>query len=160
MANIEFCLCKIQYFANRKVSDILGFQLIFFLVKIDRKFSHRLMQNPNNGISKQQKRKLLSLLAHASILFSSTLVSVIVPLILLLVVQDSVVIGNAKESLNLQLTFYIYGVCFIPLIFVVIGIPLLILLFIATLIMPIFALLKISRREDSVYRYPLIIHFI
>ena len=118
------------------------------------------MQSLNNRLSEQEKRKLLSLLSHSSVIFSSTIVTVAIPLILLFVIEDDVVISNAKEVLNFHFTVWIYGVCFSLLIFVVIGFPLLILLGISTWVMPIFAILKIARKGDYVYRYPLIIHLL
>lgn len=118
------------------------------------------MKSLNSRLSEQEKRKLLCLLAHSSILFSSTVVPVVIPLVLLFVIEDDVVISNAKEVLNFYFSVWIYGVCFGLLIFVVIGFPLLILLGISTWVMPIFAILKIARKRDYVYRYPLAIHLL
>ena len=118
------------------------------------------MKNLDKGISQQERRKLLSILAHASILFSSTIVTIGIPITLMLLAEDDVVIANAREALNFYLTTFLLAICFTALFFVLIGIPLLILLGIATCIMPIFAILKIARNGDRIYRYPLIVRFI
>ena len=118
------------------------------------------MRNFNSRLSQQEQRKLLCLLAHSSIFFSSTVVPVLIPLVLLFVIEDDVVISNAKEVLNFHFSVWIYGVCFGLLIFVVIGFPLLILLAITTWVMPIFAILKIANKRDYIYRYPLAIHLL
>lgn len=113
------------------------------------------MTDSNSKLNDRDRRKLLSILAHSSIIFSSTLLSIGVPIAILFLSQDEIVIGNAKEVLNFYISTYILGICCIALTFLVIGIPLLILLWIATMIMPIFAILKVARNSDRIYRYPL-----
>jgi uncharacterized Tic20 family protein len=104
----------------------------------------------------QEQRKLLSTLCHGSIFFSSTFVSVIIPLVILSVTNDSVVKQNAKEAVNFYINLYIYAtICFF-LIFVLIGFPLLIMLGLVSLIMPIIAILQVLSEPDQPYRYPLI----
>lgn len=101
-------------------------------------------------------RKLLSLLSHGSILFGSTVISVGVPIAILLLSKDAVVQQNAKEALNFLITCYILACIFFILLFLLIGFPLLILLLIASWVMPIIALIKIIENPDRSYRY----HFI
>jgi len=108
----------------------------------------------------KDQRKILSVVSHLSILFSSSFFSILIPVAIILLSEDEVAIGNAKEALNFCLTIYILGICFGLLIFVVIGFPLLILLFIASWIMPIIAIFKIVNNPDRVYRYPLILHLL
>ena len=104
----------------------------------------------------EDRRKTLSILAHASILFSSTVFSLGIPLAIILFADDDVAIANAKEAINFCLTVYLLGICCVPLIFVVIGFPLMILLAIATIVMPIFAIQKIIKNTNRIYRYSLI----
>ena len=58
------------------------------------------------------KRKILSALCHGAILFSATIVSVGIPIAILLIIDDSVVKDNAKESLNFHINIYIYAFIF------------------------------------------------
>jgi uncharacterized protein len=55
------------------------------------------------------KRKLLSALCHGAIFFSTTLVSVGVPIFIILVTDDPVVKQNAKESINFHINVWVYG---------------------------------------------------
>lgn len=102
------------------------------------------------------QRKLLAALCHGSIFFSSTIVSIGIPIAIFLTTKDSIVKENAKESLNFHINVYIYALIFIALIFVFIGIPLLILLGIASFILPILALLKVVDNPNQPYHYPFI----
>ncbi|MGK7904028.1 MAG: DUF4870 domain-containing protein [Hormoscilla sp.] len=103
-----------------------------------------------------EKRKVLSALCHGAIFFSSTIVSVGIPIAILFVTEDSIVKENAKESLNLHINLYVYGIIFALLIAVIIGIPLLIGLAVLSWIMPIIAIVKVLGDPDKPYRYPLI----
>lgn len=55
------------------------------------------------------KRKLLSALCHGAIFFSTTLVSIGIPIFILFVSNDLVVKENAKESINFHLNVWVYG---------------------------------------------------
>lgn len=66
--------------------------------------------------------------------------------------------ANGKESLNFQISMTIYGFVAGILVFVLIGIPLLILLVLADLILLIVAAMKANGGES--YRYPATIRFI
>ena len=107
-----------------------------------------------------EQRKILSILSHLSILFSSTIIAVCIPIALILLSEDDVVIGNAKEAINFYITACFFAVCFFVLAFLFIGFPLLILLIFATVVMPIIAISKISHNPNRVYRYPLIFHIL
>lgn len=111
----------------------------------------------NNPNKLDNNRKILSLLSHVSILFASTGIAVGIPILIMGLSQDSVVKENAKEALNFFITCYILGFICLVLIFAVIGFPLLILLGIASVIMPIMASLKVAQNPDRSYRYPLIL---
>ena len=106
------------------------------------------------------QRKLLSALCHGAIFFSSTIVSLGIPLGILLITNDSVVKENAKESLNFHINLYIYALIFVLLIFVIIGIPLLVLLGIVSWVMPILAIIQIVSNPNVPYRYPFIFRLV
>ncbi|MBW4564639.1 MAG: DUF4870 domain-containing protein [Mojavia pulchra JT2-VF2] len=105
------------------------------------------------------QRKILSALSHGAIFFSSTIVSIGIPIAILLISKDTVVKENAKEALNFHVTFYIYLFISILLCIVVIGYLLLIVLIIASFIMPIIAIAKVLSQPNMPYRYPSIFHF-
>lgn len=104
--------------------------------------------------------KLLSALCHGAIFLSSLLFSVGIPLVILFTTDDAVVKANAKESINFHINLYIYALIFTALIFVVIGIPLLIGLGIASFILPIIAVVKVLDNPSQPYRYPFIFRLI
>ena len=106
------------------------------------------------------KRKLLSVLCHAAIFFSATLITIGIPIAVLLVSDDPVVKDNAKESLNFHINLYIYYAIAGILIWVLIGWPLLALLGIINLVMPILAILQILGNPDHTYRYPFIFRLV
>lgn len=102
------------------------------------------------------QRKLFSILSHAAIFFSSLMLSIAIPIVLMVISNDDVVKANAKESLNFHLNVFIYSVVFGILAFVLIGWPLLILLWIATVVLPILAIVKILENPEKPYRYPFV----
>ena len=106
------------------------------------------------------QRKLLSALCHGAIFFSSTVVSVAVPIVILFTTQDSVVKANARESLNFHINLYIYGLVAGMLTIILIGIPLLFALAIISFVMPIIALVQVLSTPETPYRYPFIFRLI
>ncbi len=66
--------------------------------------------------------------------------------------------AHGKESLNFQLSMLIYDVVAFILCFVLIGIPILVLLWILNTVFVIIASIKAS--EGQLYRYPFTIRFI
>ena len=66
--------------------------------------------------------------------------------------------AHGKESLNFQLSMLIYDAVAVILCFVLIGIPILVLLWILNTIFVIIASIKAS--EGELYRYPFTIRFI
>ena len=106
------------------------------------------------------QRKLLSAACHGAIFFSSTIVSIGIPIAILLVSDDSVVKENAKESINFHINLYIYAVIFALLILVAIGIPLLVLLAIASFLLPIIAIVRVATEPQTPYRYPFILRLL
>src|SRR5712691_5661744 len=66
--------------------------------------------------------------------------------------------AHGKESLNFQLSMLIYNVIAAILCLVLIGIPILILLYILNIVFVIVASIKAS--EGTLYRYPMTIRFL
>ena len=66
--------------------------------------------------------------------------------------------AHGKESMNFQLSMLIYNVVAVILCFVLIGIPVLILLWVMNIVFVIVASIKAS--EGNLYRYPMAIRFI
>ncbi len=84
----------------------------------------------------------------------------LIPFIILLVkAQDSpLVAAHAKEVLNFHISLVLYFICAIPLVFLLIGIPIMIGLYIMAFICAIIAAIKAS--EGGFYYYPLTIRLI
>lgn len=101
------------------------------------------------------RRKILSLFAHAACLMSWAWVPLLVPLLILMASEDPVVKENAKESLNFQLNVIVYCILFAILSIIVIGYPGLIAMAIASFILPLVAIVNVARDPDRPYRYPL-----
>ncbi|BAY38948.1 hypothetical protein NIES2111_32980 [Nostoc sp. NIES-2111] len=107
-----------------------------------------------------EQRKLLSALSHGAIFFSSTIVSIGIPIAILLLNEDPVVKENARESLNFHINLYIYGIISALLVLVGIGILLLIALGIISFVLPIIAIIKVFNEPDLPYRYPFIFRLV
>jgi uncharacterized Tic20 family protein len=101
--------------------------------------------------------KIWSMLSHLSIFFG---VGIILPLVVYLAMrhESDFVATNSKEALNFHISVLIYGICCIPLIFILIGIPILILMGLASLVLSIIAAVKASNGES--YHYPLTIQLV
>ena len=86
--------------------------------------------------------------------------NIIAPLVIWLMKKEEYPLVNdqGKESINFQISMTIYIIASIILIFLVIGIPLLIILGIFSLIVVIIAAIKANEGEK--YRYPLTIRFL
>ncbi|WGV27807.1 DUF4870 domain-containing protein [Halotia branconii] len=104
--------------------------------------------------------KLLSALSHGAIFFSSTVISIGIPIAILLINNDPIVKENAKESLNFHINLFIYGIIFGLLIFIGIGFVLLAGLWVVSIIMPIVAIVNVLNQPHVPYRYPLIFRFV
>ena len=101
--------------------------------------------------------KIWSLLSHLSGFIG---LPFLLPLVVYLAMKgdSEYVTANAREALNFHISLLIYGVCCIPLVFIVIGIPVLILLALASCILAIVAAIKAS--DGGCYRYPLTIRLV
>jgi uncharacterized Tic20 family protein len=106
------------------------------------------------------KRKLLSALSHGAIFFSSTIVSIGIPIAIFLTTEDPIVKENARESLNFHINLYIYGVVFGLLTVVGVGIVLLLGLWLISIIMPIIAIVTVLSDRNLSYRYPFIFRLV
>ena len=118
------------------------------------------MINRREIINDMDKRKLLSALCHGSIFFSSLVVSVAIPIVILFISDDTVVQTNAKEALNFHLNIWLYEVIAGILIWVLIGWILFPILVLVSIIMPILAILKVLSEPETTYRYPFIFRII
>lgn len=110
------------------------------------------------------KRRLFSLLCHGSIFLGSLLVTSAIPLVILLLFDDSVIKETAKETLNYHFNIWLYGAISAGLISfftaLIITAPLALLiggaLALFTLVPPIFGILATISNPDQPYRYPFI----
>ncbi|NER78992.1 MAG: DUF4870 domain-containing protein [Leptolyngbya sp. SIO1D8] len=105
------------------------------------------------------KRKVLSALCHGACFFSSTIVSVGIPIAILVLVDDPIVKANAKEALNFQITVFIWALIGLALIFVLIGFAILAILFVFSVVAPLIAIISVLADPDRRYKYSFIFHF-
>lgn len=125
---------------------------------------------PSISIPVNNDNRIWLVLCHASALlgfFVPVAGHIVGPLVVWLVKKDesSEVDEHGKESLNFQLSMFIYtsvlGVVVFILLFVLIGfllIPLFAVLYVADIVLVIIASLKAS--EGKLYRYPLTIRLL
>jgi len=101
--------------------------------------------------------KIWSMLSHLSALLG---VGFLLPLVVYLAMrkESEYVATNAREALNFHITVLIYGLCCIPLVFILIGIPLLIVLGLGSFVLAIIATIKAS--DGQCYRYPLTLRLV
>jgi hypothetical protein len=101
--------------------------------------------------------KIWAILSHLSAFIG---VGLLLPLVVYLSMKNEspYVATNAREALNFHLSLLIYGICCIPLVFIVVGIPLLILIGLASLILAIVAAVKAS--DGGCYHYPLTLRLV
>lgn len=100
--------------------------------------------------------KIWAILCHLSGLIG---VGFILPIVVYFAMrkESAYLACNSRSALNFHLSLLIYGLCCIPLIFIVVGIPLLILIGIGSLVVSIIAAVKAS--DGECYHYPLCISF-
>jgi uncharacterized Tic20 family protein len=101
--------------------------------------------------------KIWSIMSHLSGFIG---VPFLLPLVVYLAMrgESDYVAANAKEALNFHLSLVIYALCCIPLVFVAVGVPLLIIMGIASLILSIVAAIRAS--DGGCYHYPLTIRLV
>ncbi len=99
----------------------------------------------------------ISMLSHLSALFG---LGILLPLVVYLAMRhdSEYVAENAKEALNFHISLYLYLVCCIPLVFILIGIPMMVLITAVSFVLAILAAVKAS--DGRCYRYPLTIRLV
>jgi uncharacterized protein len=104
--------------------------------------------------------RLWSVLCHLSYFFGFALISFLFPMTVYLVTRSDApfVTFNAREALNFHLSLLVYALCCVPLCFIIVGIPLLIVIGVAGLVCSIIAAVKAS--NGICYQYPLTIRFV
>lgn len=109
------------------------------------------------------KRKLLSLVCHGAIFFSTLVFSIGAPIAVLLVSDDPVVKENATEAINFHLNVWFYSAVIGVLSFLTIGLAALILVPIGYLVhwgLTIMAILQVLQDPNQPYRYPFIFRIV
>ncbi len=101
--------------------------------------------------------KIWALVAHLSGFVG---LPILLPAIVYLAMKDdsAYVADNAREALNFHISWIIYSLCAFALSFILIGMPILFLLWIAGLVLAVIAALKAA--DGGCYRYPLTIRLI
>lgn len=102
------------------------------------------------------KRKILSVVSHASIFLSQLVLSAGVPLAIMLLSDDPVSKENAREALNFHFNMWFYSVLLIIPAWLLIGLPFVALLGLIQVVMPIFAIMSSVTAPDTPFRYPFI----
>jgi uncharacterized Tic20 family protein len=117
-------------------------------------------ESPGELTSETTNWAMLCHLAALAMIGLPTLGHVIGPLIVWLLKRHDhpFIDENGKESVNFQISVTIYTLLILPLLCVVIGIPLLVALWIANIVLIIVASIKASGGE--MYRYPLTIRLL
>ena len=107
--------------------------------------------SPVLATSPKGNDKIWAILSHLSALIG---VGLLLPLVIYLAMKgdSDYVAANAREALNFHLSLLIYAVVCIPFVFILVGIPMLILIGLASLIFAIVAAIKAS--DGGCYRYP------
>lgn len=104
--------------------------------------------------------RLWSVLCHVSYFFGFGLISFLFPLIVYLVMtpSDPFVRHHAREALNFHLSVLLYLICCIPLCFIVVGIPLIVIVTVFGLVCSIVGAVRAS--QGIYYSYPATISFV
>jgi uncharacterized protein len=101
--------------------------------------------------------KIWCILSHLSWFIG---VPFLLPLVVFLAMRgDSAYVAeNAREALNFHISIIIYSLCCIPLVFVIIGGPLLAVIILGSLVLAIVAAVKCA--DGVIYRYPLTLRLV
>jgi uncharacterized protein len=101
--------------------------------------------------------KIWSMLSHLSWFIG---VPFLLPLVVYFAMRDEseYVAVNAREALNFHLSIVIYALCCLPLVFIVIGVPLLVIMILASLVLAIVAAIKAA--DGGCYHYPLTLRLV
>jgi uncharacterized Tic20 family protein len=114
-------------------------------------------QLPPIPLTTSSDDKIWIIACHLSLILG---VGFILPFIVFLAKrqESELIASHAKEVLNFHISLLIYGLCCIPLVLILIGIPMLMALSLMAFICAILAALRAS--EGGFYHYPLTIRFI
>lgn len=101
--------------------------------------------------------KIWTVLSHLSFFVG---LPFLLPLVVYLVMKnDSAYVSeNAREALNFHITVLLYLLCCLPLAWVVVGVPLAILIGIASVVLGIIAAFKAA--DGLCYRYPMTLRIV
>lgn len=101
--------------------------------------------------------KVLMILCHVSPFVGAPF---LLPFIVWLVKRKDpdLVAAHAAEALNFHLSYAFYAICCIPLTFILIGVPLMIAIAIASAILAVIGAVRAS--DGVLYRYPLTIRLV
>jgi uncharacterized Tic20 family protein len=101
--------------------------------------------------------KIWSMLSHLSALLG---VGFVLPLVVYLAMRhdSEFVAANAREALNFHISVLIYSLCCLPLVFIIIGIPLILIIGFGSLVLAIIATIKAS--NGLCFRYPLTLRLV
>ena len=101
--------------------------------------------------------KIWAIFSHLAAFVGAPL---LIPLVVYLAMRgdSEYVTANAREALNFHLSLLVYTLCCIPLLFILVGIPLMVLIGLVSLVLAIIAAFKAA--EGGCYHYPLAIRFV
>lgn len=110
------------------------------------------MSNLSNGVTGEERG--LAVICHlVSLVATSLLCNIFVPIVIMCVSESPFVKKQAKEALNFQISVVFWALISIAACFIFVGFFMLIVLAVAAIVLPIIAAIKVSAGED--YRYPL-----
>jgi len=105
------------------------------------------------------QRQLYSVICHGSSLLSSLIISIAIPIIILLVIDDYVVKQNAKQVINFQfhllILFISSGILFLITFSEWLAALLILVCLFCNLFVPIIAIVRVSNNPNQVYDYGL-----
>ncbi|MBL0186116.1 MAG: DUF4870 domain-containing protein [Candidatus Obscuribacter sp.] len=109
---------------------------------------------PNQPNSPSSEECTLAMMCHIiALVATSCLLNWLVPIVIMAASNSPFVKQQAKESLNFQISVILWALVSWLLCLIVIGIPMLIAVAIAAIVLPIIAAVKVS--DGISYRYPL-----
>lgn len=101
--------------------------------------------------------KIWAIFSHLAMFVGAPL---LIPLVVYLAMRgdSEYVTANAREALNFHLSMLLYSLCCIPLVFVIVGIPLLVMIGLVSVVLSIIGAIKAS--DGGCFRYPITIRFV
>ena len=127
------------------------------LFRVVRKGHMETLTVTTTATSPKGSDKIWSMLSHLSAFFG---VGILLPLVVYLAMrgESDYVASNAREALNFHISVFIYTLCCVPLAFILIGVPLLIIIGLSALVLAIVAAVKASK--GLCYHYPLTLRLV